>query len=712
MPVSKNYVTDYSADNTGATDNVSKLATFATFAQAQGTDPVTLIMPAGTYLHDATAATGGQAFSAQFFARGVNMTVQGAGKVGGPTGTTWTIPQTNSWAPPFFGSLAQQANLASSRIATVNAGSSSVFCITVAEATNFPVGRWVMITGIDLQGVIGADYGFPTNPQFFDYAKVIANNGTTGQVTLDRSLEDSYKSTWAVQYAGVPSSAMSQGGAAWMYLMHPSFEQTSVIKDIYFDLPFASTPWLYNANNTDMTIQNCTFAGSSGPSPSQNVVCRYIGCDFTNSVMEVDKIIKDLYFDSCTETISGGNVKLFFQSSSVKNLYVNNSTLNWLTGMARNNYITNSSISKVWFANSYGMGKKSVFNNSTVTEFLGNFSNPYKIAEYPMTSGVIRCRRSMTVTNKTANGSGKVRLTVNDTTDVGAVGVQGSVNWNLTGVFTNLQGQQPVTVIDGTTVDLDNITAASVTWTGGGTLDNSAQSWAIPGYYCNMWSPTNGVGIVANFQVTDQSNDANYIYINTNLSGTWPANVNSFGPHTCIDFSGTGNTGCPEIIEHSRPYAQRKPIYSCAYREFDQTWGTGQAQPQPYMVGEIKAIRVNVITPYTGSGNLTWRLSGSDNWQMTRANQSVVNLALSINAKIAGLRTITPTGNTGLQTGDSFPTLAVGDRLGRESFSSPTFSKSVNGENLGPFITLEMETDQGIVNQTSVPLFGMLRLHA
>jgi hypothetical protein len=720
MPVSKDYVADYGADNTDTSDNCPELATFGTFAKLQGTDPVTLTIPAGTFKHDATAGSGG---AAQFFLKGVTFaTVQGAGKVGGPTGTTFRIPQTNSWSPPFFGGEGQHfgTSWVAKKIATVAAGSTSIFTVTAADAALYPVGRWVQITGIDLQGVIDGNYGFPTNAQFFDYAKVVSNDSGTGEIALDRALSDSYKSTWALQYDGVVGSGNPQGGPGYVYLMHSSFEQTTVVDGIYFDIPNASTPFVYVANNKSMTVQNCTFTGTSGPCPSQNVDTTWSNCDLTNAVIEVDKLVNNWTVDSCTQTTG----KFFFQSSSTKNFTITNSTLNWLAGTPRNTTVTNSTINKFWFGQGYGMARRASISNSVISEFLTPTNSSYLVHCSPMSSGVIRIRRAMVVSGMSTSPGGKVRLTVDSTTDVGSVGVVAQT-WNYDGLFTNLQGQSAITVVDATTVDLHTVDAATgasgnpVVWSGSGSLKNAAQSWAIPGYYCNMNSSTTGVGVVGNFLVTDQWNDNDYIYVQTNLAGTWPSNVSTFGQHPCREFYGTSNTGCPEIIEHSASAAYGKPVNSYIYREYDNTLATsGVARPTAW--GAITSIKVNVVTAYTGGSHtqLRFRLSGSNNWQVTKSDLSVYSLDLRIDTKQVGLRTITPSGNTGGFAGDTLPTLSVGDRFGGNSLSAPGYFNQTNSpanvtsDAAGPFVTLEITTDQGIVNAPAAVVPLRLRLRA
>jgi len=690
--VLKDYVADYAADPTGAADNCPKLSTFGTFAKAgyssPGSLPVKLTIPAGTFKHDATAGSG---FGAQFFAQGVkDITVEGAG----PTNTTFRIPQTNSWAPPFFGGLGQGST--ASRIATVSAGATSVFCMTPAQAANFPAGRWAFTSGIDMQGVVDGNYGFPTNPQFFDFFKIISNNPATGEVVIDRPLTDSYKSTWALQYDGAGGN-IPQGGPGYIYLLGASFDMKSTVKNLKFDLPNASTPWVYVSNLADMTVENVSMTGTSGICPSQNVVTRWINVDLGNSVTEVDKIIQEWYLDGCT-SLKGGNYKIFFQSSSIKYFEVKNSDLNWLTGLGRVNWIENSTIEKLWFNNGYGAGKSTKVTNSTINEFIGS-SSGYNVNNYPMTLGVIRTRRQMIVSNVTTSPGGKARITVDSTTDVGT-----GATYNFDALFTNRSGQDVVTVVDGVTVDLNNVTMATggtggnpIVWTGAGRLLGAAQSWATPGYWCNMIA----TGIVGNFQVLDQWNDNDYIYVQTNLAGGWPSGVTGFGSHPCMKFEGSNNLGCREILEHSMAPAQGKPIFSYVNRTYDKNLKTGSAEPSPIAWGELtgtSAMSINVTTPYTGVvGTLQFKPTQFTNQMRVWRSGALVNLNMIINVRNPGNRVYNASTQTwsGGQAGDTLPALQAGDRLVGTFISNPTLSADVSAESAGPVFTWEYTTDQG-----------------
>jgi hypothetical protein len=713
MPVTKDYVADYGADDTGVSDNCEELSVFGTFAKAQGTDPVTLNIPAGTFLHDTNPTYGN---AAQTFSRGVDfLTVQGAGSQGAPTGTTFQ--QTSGRPQIFYGSLGQGTE--GYRINTVNAGSTSVFTMTEAEADDLTVGGWVLISGIDLQGRVDSDYGFPTNAHFFDFAKVVSKNSTTGEVALDRALEDSYKSTWALQYDGT-GGGLPQGGPGYIYPLDATFEQTVVVDGILFELYDASTPAMYTANASDITFRNSVTTGTAGPTVSQAVNARWQNLDLTDATVEVDKLIQNFYLDNVTCN-SYVNSRFFFQSSSVKNLYVTNSDIKEFIGLGRNNTISDSTIELLRLENSYGAAKRTTLTNNTISAIeADNGPGTDFIATVPMTDGVIRFRRKAAVLGIAASPAGKVRLTVADTTDIGTGHL-----FNDSDIFTNRsENQYTVTVVDSTHLDITTVDFATggsggvpLVWTGSGMLLSDGLSWAIPGYYVNMNSGTTGVGVVGNFRVLDQWNDTDYIYVQTNLAGTWPSNVASIGLHSCPDLRATGNVGCPEIVEQSLPEAYAKPIWSYSYREYDHTHVKDNLI-KPKMWGTITSIKVNVVTPYTGTwGSLKYRQSEFNNWPITQADGTTYMMDLRIDVRTAGLRVITPSGNTGIQAGDTVPTLAVGDRMGGVSNNSPVYEnggtvRDVSGEGLGPFLSVEIITDQGIVNLPTAVVPLRLRLRA
>lgn len=80
-----------------------------------------------------------------------------------------------------FGSLIQSAT----------AGSEAVTCLTVSQAGGYSVGSKVLIWGFGTQ-----NGGFPPNPRYFEWNKVVSANPGTGLITLAYPLRNSYDQNW------------------------------------------------------------------------------------------------------------------------------------------------------------------------------------------------------------------------------------------------------------------------------------------------------------------------------------------------------------------------------------------------------------------------------------------------------------------------------------------------------------------------------------
>lgn len=76
-------------------------------------------------------------------------------------------------------------------IATVAAGARSITFLTPANASQYSLGKRILICGYDQQG-----FGYPPNLRYFEEVKALTANASTGVVTLDRALKYGYKSTW------------------------------------------------------------------------------------------------------------------------------------------------------------------------------------------------------------------------------------------------------------------------------------------------------------------------------------------------------------------------------------------------------------------------------------------------------------------------------------------------------------------------------------
>lgn len=220
-----------------------------------------------------------------------------------------------------------------------------------------------------------------------------------------------------------------------------------------------------------------------------------------------------------------------------------------------------------------------------------------------------------------------------------------------------------------------------------------ALPWAIPGRWCFF----GGAQLYAvAFQVLAVTRDATHTIVTTSLSGGFPAIPLRSGSfldlrsHPCPLWSGTGNSGCADIVDMSQAGQQNKPVFSYSKRPYTGAIGTTE-QARFFMVGRLVSVSINVITPYTGGNSPLFHLSRFDNWPVILDDYSGSTFGPIVNPKIAGNRIITPSGVSGAQSGD---TLSAPGSIWfpDKSFSGAQFSQDASGA----VIEVEIITDQGI----------------
>jgi hypothetical protein len=227
-----------------------------------------------------------------------------------------------------------------------------------------------------------------------------------------------------------------------------------------------------------------------------------------------------------------------------------------------------------------------------------------------------------------------------------------------------------------------------------------ALPWAVPGTNV-MWLGTNPNQRA--FQVLDVTQDATNTYVKTTLTGGFPSvplyngklriQVHPAPKFTCINCRGNA-----DVIDLSQTGAQGKPLYSYSKRTF--TGDIGWRTPGATLWGVPSSITYNVTKPYTGTQNtLTfYPFAGNLNYATITSDYSLALYGPMINAKVPGLRTVTPSRVSGLQPGDSgLPAPNTGWFAGP---LEPAMSVSVSTESpsVWPVITVEITTDQGIVS--------------
>lgn len=289
------------------------------------------------------------------------------------------------------------ANGCSARIETAQTGARQITLTPASLAagyiSRFPVGKWLMLGGLDVQGLWKAPYGFPPNQTFFEWRRVTSVDTATGVITLDRPLSNTYLSTWPNYNQGNNYEA-DNGGPATIWATSDTWNSTFE----YRGLTINQEGQTYSPARHVM-YRSVTFGGAHGGIPTQNETWTAINSNFVDVNMEADKLIG-------TMTMDGVTIKeIKFQSSSTDRLIMKNSIVTQLLdGTAKRAEITDSQMGtfKVG-AYAYGVASGPVVCTRcavTMFKFYGGFLQNDHLPDYSMSGGVI------SFPNTAASGSG------------------------------------------------------------------------------------------------------------------------------------------------------------------------------------------------------------------------------------------------------------------------------------------------------------------
>lgn len=671
LVLSKDIVKDFHAICDGKTDVAPAFAAFNQWAVAQ-TALVQLTIPSGSVC----AFTSGQA---QWWVKGIkNLLVIGYGA---------TLTNNGSSSPGFFlGGRGQISdNRHTARLATVTAGSPKVKLLTPSQTSLFTVGSYALITGFDLQGVWQAPYGYPSNPHWFEYVKVTAVDSSAGTVTFAAPLQNTYKSTWP-NYNSGNQFEVDAGGPATLYALDPSWD-TQVE---YRGLTISQEKLQTYANGRSVTYRDMKFTGGNCAVPTQNLLWQAINTDMSGCNMEVDKLVTSMVMDRVTIN------QLKFQSSSTDLVTISNSTINiQMTGTPKKAVISDTKIADFRpGAFAYGRSDEVICTNCVFANFspagvfeTGFGTNPVQVS-YAMSNGVISYPNGTAVLGATNNGSGKVRLTVAST-----AGFATNDRLNVSGISGTYEangGNKLISVVDATHVDLPEASFSNA-YKSGGFVGFYAPRWAVPGTNL-LWVGAQGTGPI--FKVLDVTQDQNFTYIKTDQAGGFPAYAGAklaIRVHPAPKFTCRNCSGSKDALDLSNAPAGA-PLYSYSKRTYSASAGTTPGL-KVGLWGKLSSAKFNVTTPYSGSGALQFQLSQFNNWPMMDAQGALANFGPAINMRMAGQRTLTSSGITGMQSLDKVGVPSNPAKLLGPSNSGPTFSAATNST---AEITVELMTDQGI----------------
>ncbi len=242
------------------------------------------------------------------------------------------------------------------RVASVNAGATSVAALTPAQASRFTVGDWALMTGASTQ--FG---GYPTNHSFYDWVLISGVNTSTGVISFATTpLTFSYKATWPVYNDGGGVS-LDEGGAATLYAWSPDFNHTLVVNGLTIA---HDSQWA--VCGLDIVLNDCVFEGTAnaGPAPTQARSVMLNGCTGLTCAMEVDKYLKTLTLNDC-------NWSGIALQSDISNLILDGTTVtDSVVGSAKNFVIRNGcDINSMQAGAAYGVSETLVVSDSIISAF-------------------------------------------------------------------------------------------------------------------------------------------------------------------------------------------------------------------------------------------------------------------------------------------------------------------------------------------------------
>lgn len=241
-----------------------------------------------------------------------------------------------------------------------------------------------------------------------------------------------------------------------------------------------------------------------------------------------------------------------------------------------------------------------------------------------------------------------------------------------------------------------------------------AMFWAVPGAN-NFWT---GAGQIGLFRVTGVTQDATNTYVQTNLTGTYPAfnasllNAGKLNltQHPALKFTCTGCIGSVQATNlNSAPAGS--PLFSYYKETFDGT-GTGPWPPNSGtqvgfpIYGNFVSATFNETKAYTGvSGSLTFSPTGQFVYTtVVPSTLTSFNYDPFVNLKATAPRTMTTScsgpstcSTTGNVAGDTPSTPA--ENVWMIGLVSPFISANISAESssVWPSVTITIQADQGVV---------------
>jgi hypothetical protein len=562
----------------------------------------------------------------------------------------------------------------------------SITLTTPADAANFRVNSWVMLSALDMQGFGGS----PPNYFYFEYAKIVSANSSTGVITFDDTLENYYLSTF-------PSFQSNTGwpvaGPATIWQLSDAFDQEVEIRDLTVNL--GTVAELGAGGVRSIKFVDCEFpaSGSVGVGPTPTITKTFTAerCHFHNNTWQIDKLIGLAKYLDCT--FEGGS-EIWVPSASCA-LVIERCQGVRLGGTARTAIIRDSVLEQLGPGVTLGFTESLLIENSKISE---------------LDIGILAASTTVPFSGITFS-SGTIKLPYLGTNSAcpAVWAIPGSKGWVAAtpggGNGATAIGS-PFTVLDvyvtgGDTFCIDTTIGAlptcTVQFTGSisGTTMTVTAILTTGGVLGVPGQIISGSGVTANTKITGGSGgtgtytvDHSQTVGSTTLTATTPLSI---FPCVCSKVTVINSTGCQQISDISDGPAGL-PFYSYFKRTFSG-FQPGQYQ-QLWSVGNLKSWTIEVIKPYTGSlGAFTcsFTVTGNNN---SSSNLFPMSQLETIDCKVAGTRVITATGVTGATTSDVLSSVPFWLSTSCVVyFTAPSGTDKISDM---PIVVMTGSTDQGI----------------
>lgn len=695
--------------NEGPPVNTTGSGTGSVSIVLTGRQWIDLYIPPGSYSTNGSESIRNQAFMVPNGVSRVRIFAYGCtfDDLTSPGVLAWpyNVPTASGWLAYWFDYVSTTPNML---VAPQNPAG-TVTLLTPANASNYYVGEWIAIIGLDLQDQLGKVTSGPPNNQFFEFNQITAISG--GVLSLQYPLKQVYLSTWPNMANGTPGLSPMGGGPAMIIPMGPCWDCEVQVYGGNWTLPYAF------CGSRKQRFQDCTYTSQGGGNAPG--LCReYIvkNCFYGNtptSGVEVDKMLDYLELDGveafwAVNSTSANLIRLKNAKGSFacpKRTYIENSLLDRLhvgVGLFGSTDLTNIQNTNITY---FDMSPRDDDPGNGPALYGSNILATWSFSNGTFSKDLSTIPQANTPQTWAVPG-GKYYLcdeagyyqNMGSPFAILAVYMSGTVfNFDTTlKAIPTIQTQSTVTI--------SIASPAVVTWTAHGlaagtpVLFLKTNANTLPtGLTAFQVYFVSATGLTANTFEVAASPGGTPIATSGTQSGTQTAVANPLHirPHPCPRFTAAGNSGTISLVDLNG--AIDEPIFSRMKRAFvggHVTAETNYLLPYGRIWGKLVSLTVNVIQPAT-SGTMQIYADG-----FTQPNLGYSAFNQTIDLTTAGVRTVTQTATTPL--GTDVLTAYTEWISGNPGQFAPTpqgmfrFSGTPAGYQNNAIIEVELLTDQGL----------------